>query len=502
MGLLAKALTINRPPAPIATPRAYPGFAPQGNYLGFANAYSSNEIVASAIDLRSYSASEPHIIGRRYRRNRPGTRNLTKTEHVEIKAEIDRMRKVLASKGMLPAQANHWLIQNGFYEEVPASPGVRILNNPNPFTSRGQLWATVTMDHDIAGNAFIYKARGALGNVGELWRLRPDRVKVIPDRVKHVGGYEYRVGREVFEFPAEDIMHFKTRHPLDDYYGMSPLMQLMERVNIDNFQRTFLRTFFERGGTGPGAILTSKTKLPDPTKQEIRERHRAQFGASGFLDLMIVDNTETTYTPMSLNRGLRDALPKEIDAQTEARIAMRLGIPGSILGLLIGYETSSYANQRQAWQVLWDVTMTPLLSDFDDVLNLSFTPEFGGLDEVAFELSDIKALQEDVDKIHDRHRKNVMAGMETLEEARESVGLAGMPGEGTFLIPGNVVPVRVTSGVIEMPQLPAPSDPVEAENVAILDEVRCPHCQRWAGANMNVGATAYCPTHKAFEVVG
>jgi HK97 family phage portal protein len=411
----------------------------QNGYLGFAGAYSSNEILARVIDLRADSASEPHIIGRRWRRAR---------------AEIRNEYKLMASRGIPLATQNAIMVRNGFIEEVPQHPAVRILNNPNPYTSRGQLWATVTMDRDIAGNAYVLKGRGPFGNVMELWRLRPDRVKVIPDPVNHIAGYEYRVGREVVTFAASDVMHFKTRNPLDDYYGMSPIMQLMERVNIDNFQRTFLRTFFERGGTGPGAILTSKSKLPPEAKDEMRQRHRAQFGSANFLELMILDNTETTYTPMSLNRGLRDALPKELDAVAEARITLRYGIPGSIAGVLIGYETSSYANQRQAWQVLWDVTMTPLLSDHDDVLNLSFTPEFAGLDEVLFDLSDIKALQEDVDKIRERNRKDLQAGGMFWEDFMESAG-RDPNGEGTIMVPSNMVPVRIRRGEMEMPEMPA-----------------------------------------------
>jgi HK97 family phage portal protein len=488
MGLVAKALV--RPPSPVITNRPY-AFGAQAGYLGFAAAYSSNEILARVIDLRADSASEPHIIGRRWRRAKAFGREAAR-------AEIKREFKALAAQGLPLAVQNAIMVRNGFYEEVPMHPAVQLLNNPNPFTSRGQLWATVTMDRDIAGNAFVLKARGALGNPMELWRLRPDRVKVIPDRVKHIGGYEYRVGRDVVEFAAEDVMHFKTRHPLDDYYGMSPIMQIMDIVSLDNFQRTFLRTFFERGGMGPGAILTSETKLSPDAKDEIRERHRQQFGGSSMLELMILDNTKSTYTPMSLNRGLRDALPKEIDGKVEARITMRYGIPGAIAGVLIGYETSSYANQRQAWQVLWDVTMTPLLSDHDDVLNLSYTPEFAGIDEVLFDLSDIKALQEDVDKIRERNRKDLQAGGMFWEDFMQNAG-RDPEGEGTLMIPSNMVPVRIgRGGAIEMPE-PKQIEAPQAEPAAIVDEVHCA-CGRWVGRNVNVGATIFCPKCKEYSV--
>jgi hypothetical protein len=70
---------------------------------------------------------------------------------------------------------------------------------------------------------------------------------------------------------------------------------------------------------------------------------------------------------------------------------MVLGIPGTILGLLIGYENMSLAGKKADWQVLWDVTMTPLLSDLDDVMNLSLVPEFSGIDEVLFDRAERQA---------------------------------------------------------------------------------------------------------------
>jgi phage portal protein BeeE/DNA-directed RNA polymerase subunit RPC12/RpoP len=227
------------------------------------------------------------------------------------------------------------------------------------------------------------------------------------------------------------------------------------------------------------------------TKEEIRTRHRRQYGPGNYLDLMILDNAETTYTQMGLNRGLRDALPKEIDAVQEARIAMVFGIPGSILGLLIGYESSSYANKRQDWQVFWDLTMTPLLSDLDDVLNLRLVPDFGAIDEVLFDLSDIRALQEDVDKIHERHRKNVAGGLESWQEGREAIGFDPNPADGTFLVPANYMILK--AGAFEAPPPPpAPPPALPPGPAALVEEVRCTKCGRKVGEGVNVGASLTC----------
>ena len=309
------------------------------------------------------------------------------------------------------------LVQNGFYEELPDHPMVRLLNTPNPFMSGDDLWGSVVIDRWLAGNAFILKARSDLRNVGELWRLRPDRVKVIADSTKFISGYEYKVGQETFTFPREDVMHFKTRNPMDPYYGLPLLMPILDAIAIDGSMKAYIRSFFDKGGTGPGAILTTKGKISEDDKTEIRNRMRRLLsGPQGYHETLILDSTESTYTQLGPGRGLTDALPKEVAAMIAAEISMCLGIPASILGQLIGLESSSYANKRADWQVLWDVNLTPLMGSIQNTINMSMlnpeAPDFRGIDEVQFDLSSIRALQEDEDALQERARKNFTVGIE------------------------------------------------------------------------------------------
>ena len=504
MGIWAQALQPlirgRRPPFPMQGSTFSP-ISPTGNVAGFSRAYSGNEIVFAAIEMLATSAGEPHITGRKLQRNSP-----------TFQQESARLQ----AKGLSIRDAKERMIRNGFHRELPNHPLVRLLNNPNPFMSRGQMWGTVVMDRSLAGNAYLLKARVAggpmEGAIAELWRLRPDRVKIIPDPKTFISGYEYRVGSETVLLPPEDVMHFKTRNPLNDYYGMPQLMSIAGRIDIDEYQKGFLRSFYERGGVGPGSILTVKRSLNELQKEEIRGRFGQRFGGPNAVhEMMILDNTEGTYTQMGLNRGLRDALPQEIDAMSEARIAMAFGIPGSILGLRIGYESSSFANKRQDWAVFWDLTMVPLLSDLDDVLNLSIVPDFTGIDDVTFDLSDIRALNEDVDKIHDRWRKDLLAGGVSLEEFREATGLDPDIEVGTFYVPSNVNPMP--AGEIDapaepppVPQLPPPS---EEQPQARMAEVRCKQirpngeiCGKLVGKNVALGAKLWCDRCNKEVIVG
>lgn len=447
---------------------SFPGFGQtDASYQATVRAYKGNEIVSAAVNLLSSSAAEPHVIGRRYRRNRP-----------QVRAEM----RHLNAQGLhdVPGRwaADSFMVRNGFWETLDTHPLVTLLNKPNPYQSRAEFMAQLVMDYYLAGKAFELKARygsGLLeGAVAERWRLRPDRVTPIPGDMSkgepYIKGYEYRIDSQTTRtLPAEDVVYYRALDPLNPYEGVSPIIAALERVEIDKTMRTFLRTFYQRGGAGVGGSLNIKGgTLDQKQKDDIRQRFQRIF-AGGQYDVLVSSAEDVQYTAFGLARGLTDALPKEVDNVNEARIAMVLRIPPGILGLLIGLETSSYANQRAAWSVFWTITMTPLLSRFEETLNQAYIqplpstgqPEFGGIDEVVFDLSDINALREDEDALQERARKNYSAGLAGFYESRVKIGYSPEPPEGElFSVPttGVLTPVERLGEAPEPPAAPPSED--------------------------------------------
>jgi HK97 family phage portal protein len=466
------------------------GTALPSQYGNYARAYSGNEIVFACIKMLADSVGEPHIVGRKFQRNSPEIRN-------EEKRLLDR--------GVSLRDAQARMIQNGFFKDLPTHPLIKLLDNPNPWMSRGDQWGHVVMDRALAGNAYLLKARwpeGPLaGTVAELWRLRPDRVKIIPSKTDYIEAYEYNAGRDTVKFPPEDIIHFKTRNPHDNYYGMPTVLPILSRVAIDEYMRGFLRTFFERGGTGPGAILTVKQKVTPADKDAIRERFGRQFGLQGgFHELMVLDQAESSYQNLGLDRGLRDALPKELDAVTEARIAMVFGIPGSLVGLLIAYNAGSgFAGKRSDWQVFWKLTMTPLLADMAADLNRQLVPDFGNIDEVLFNLADIWALQEDVDKLHERARQDYAAGGLGFKEFRELIGRNPALTDDVLMVPRLSVPTPVEQlGEVLLPDAAERAPKVEVDEEA----ERVPEAQDFLASPVLAEVHHKCGRLIAKEVMG
>lgn len=410
------------------------GISFPGSFAAYGGTSSANgwrnPTINAGLRLLAKSVAEPSFVGRRYRRNRN---------------QVRQAASLLKARGFRnDAGAKHvdtHLIVNGFMEQVFEHPLVTLLNHPHVGMTGDELWGlTAVLDQWLSGNAYILKARTDLGNVAELWRLHPARTRPLFDSKGMTVAFEYRAGATVIQYPAKDIIHIKTLNPDDDRIGVPLLLSVIDAIDIDSDMKGYLKSFYRTGGSGPGAILTTESTLTDEDIAEIRERKRRIFGGpAGAHEWLILDNQKTTFQSLGLDRGLAAGLPKEVAAMVSAELSMALGIPGSILGQLIGYESSSYANKRQDWQVLWDITLTPLMEQLDNAINAAFlsptNPEFAGIDEIYSDLSSIRALQEDDDAIQERHRKNVAAGLESWEEGRAAIGLDPNPPDGTYFLP-------------------------------------------------------------------
>ena len=502
MGLVASAfrplLVRNQAPAPASLTPVWQVGNPQpapGNYQSYARSgYQGNEIIFKCIEMRADSAAEPRVIGKR----RVG------------ESSRRQLRALAAEAGVSQLEIDHHLSPRALTETIEDHPAVRLLNHPNPFMSRFDFWATVNMHRDLAGNAYAWIGRDERDQPIELWLLRPDRVRVIPGG-RFIEGYRYTIGGKSYDIPARDVIHFKTRHPLDDYYGMPPLMSVLGRVDLDNYMRDFLLAFFRNGGS-PGAILAVKSKLSQDSKDEIRGKYRNQFGGpAGWFELMVLDSAEASYTPLTMQLGQRGLVVPELNAISETRQAMVFGIPLSILGALTGQESSSYANKRSDWQVLWDITLTPLYIDHAETLNLSYLPNFTGLDEVMFDLAAVRALQEDVDAVHARWLKDFQSGAVSYEEFRAGIGLAPKPAAGSiFYVPTQSVPVPVerlgeepatapaAAAMLMRSLLPPQPEPplLDAPRIERVIEARCPACNKLGGRNVIKGELVWCPRCK------
>lgn len=384
--------------------------------------YSGNEIVYSCIELRANTASEPKI-------------------HAKV--------------------GGKWTL------EESEAPILTLLRYPNPWMEGFEFFANVIMHLDIAGNAFALKERSASGKPVDLWLLRPDQVKIVPDPNRYISHYELDLGSgDSLRIPVEDIIHWKTRNPRGWFYGLSPMMAASGRIDIDNYMTTFVKAYFENAGV-PGGVLAIDGDLDDADRQELKERaQRSASGPDGWHSWLIL-NHKATFTPITNNLGSSGLVVPELEKATSRRLCAVYGVPGALVG--VNEDNTSYASlnviERHWWnqlRQLYKRLEAPLNSGpkkYQSQPQTGITQDFFGVEEVGFDMSEVRALQEDVDTIHERVRKDVVNTVATIEEARTKAGYGEVPEDGTFLVPSNMVAVpagAVKAGRIEMQAAPAP----------------------------------------------
>lgn len=344
--------------------------------------------------------------------------------------------------------------RKGSDEKLDKHAAVDLLNNPNPFMSRSRFWATLSMCLDIGGNAYIEKVRSGAGRVVELWTLRPDRVRVIPDAQKYIGGYRYEIGDRAFTLAAEDVIHLKTRHPLDDYYGLPPLAVIAGRVDVDVWARHFMESFFRNAGV-PAGLLNIVRTVNETEREAIRRRFRDLYGGpDGWWRLFVLDGGQAEYTPMGLPPGASGMALGDLNQINETRICGAYGVAPSLIPTMSGLNSSSYANRVSDRQLFWESTMIPLFAELDSAVTAGLGDEFPDLDRLEHDLSKVKALQEDQDKLNDRYVKRFQAGLVTWKEARMALGESDTPDE-----PGMLVMPMTSTEVWSDDMLKPPAEP-------------------------------------------
>jgi len=288
-------------------------------------------------------------------------------------------------------------------------------------------------------------------------------MRVVPDRNTFIQRYDYQIGSETIPIDVDDVIHFKLRNPVDRFYGMPPLMAAAGRTDVDNYMRDFVKSFFLNAGV-PAGLLSVKQKMSDDQKREVKGRWRSEFGGPrGWHELLILDNAEASFTPMTMQLGQRGLVIPDLDNISETRICMCFGVPTAIIGARVGLETSSYANLRMTQTFLWDNTLAPFYKRLSRTLTRNLRAELGSdLDRLEFDLSDVQALQEDEDLVHARMRADYAAGMIPLETVQNRIGLEESERKGTYLVPANMVPTPADS----LFELPAPP-PARSGNGAI-----------------------------------
>jgi phage portal protein BeeE len=259
-------------------------------------------------------------------------------------------------------------VRNGRPGDLFGTAALRVLEQPWPNGTTGDLLAHMIQDADLAGNAFVTRTGDRLA------RLRPDWVTIVmgSERDPDVGawdpesevlGYVYTPGgpgsgRAPVFLDRSVVAHFApTPDPLSPYRGMSWLTPVLREIGADVAMTDHKSAFLEHGAT-PNMVVSLDPAITT-----------AQFNA--WKDAFDAGHTgvQNAYKTLFLGGGAKVEVVgkdlqqldfKQVQGAGETRIAAAAGVPPVIVGLSEGLQAATYSNYSQARRRFADGTMRPL----------------------------------------------------------------------------------------------------------------------------------------------
>ena len=148
----------------------------------------------------------------------------------------------------------------------------QVLDGVNPFWSRQRFWYMVEVSLGLWGSAPVALFRNGLGQVKELWWLRPSRFKVVPDPASYIKGYIYSKDGADIAFAPDEVVWFRYPNPIEEYAGLSPIAALRMSIDMNVDAIRFNRRFFQNDATPGRVYLKSELDLTSAQAEELRLR--------------------------------------------------------------------------------------------------------------------------------------------------------------------------------------------------------------------------------------
>ncbi len=157
-----------------------------------------------------------------------------------------------------------------------------LLDAPNPYMSRFELFEQTIGMLELTGNAYWFLAGN--GVPSEIWPLRPDRVSIVPDPSRYVRGYVYEIDGQRIPLEPVEVVHFKRWHPANDYYGLSALEAGRMAVRSDQAMAEWNRNAFGQERGIPAGVLSIRDAISDTDFERMKAEWRQSYGGTAAQD--------------------------------------------------------------------------------------------------------------------------------------------------------------------------------------------------------------------------
>lgn len=331
-------------------------------------------------------------------------------------------------------------------EEITSGPVPDILRRVNPHWTFKRLMRMTELSMCLWGEAFWAVEKPPGGQPKQLWWMKSDRVKVVPDPQNYIKGYLYEGSTgELIPFAPSEVIWFRYPNPLDEMAGLSPVAAARLAADTSSAMMKSNRNLFSNGMQMGGLVTPAKDRTTfspeqaDDLEKKLEQRFKGVDKAHKWGVLRFdaqVQQMSVTPEDAQFIAGLN---------MTFRQVCRAYGVPSP---LLYDLEHATLANLRELQLTLWQDTLVPdaqfYAADIEEQLLPMFRRGRGAPrqpDHVAWDFSGVPSLQESSKAVWDRERQQIEVGALLINEWRKDKGLPPVPWGDVAWLQGAKVPV-------------------------------------------------------------
>ncbi|HWA70373.1 MAG TPA: phage portal protein [Rhizomicrobium sp.] len=335
------------------------------------------------------------------------------------------VRKIASAAASVP-----WLLYDGA-EELETHPLLALLVRPNMNEDGVALFERWYGFLQTAGNAYL-EGVTLDGTPRELHVLRPDRMTVVAGARGWPVGYDYRVDGQVTRIARDaagflPVLHATLFHPLDDYYGLSPLEVAATAIEVHNAGAQWTKALLDNAARPSGALIYKGPEgggLSDEQFTRLkRELEDAYQGAANAGRPMVLEGG-LDWKAMGYNPADMDFAETRSVAARE--IALAFGVPPMLLGIP---GDNTYSNYAEANLNFWRQSVLPLVARTAAALTRWLAPRFGEGLRIGYDTDAVEALADARQAVW---AKLDAASFLTVNEKRAAAGYSPLEGGDTL----------------------------------------------------------------------
>jgi len=314
----------------------------------------------------------------------------------------------------------------------------RLIKNPNPYQTRYNFWYITELCLELTGNAYWEIVRNAFDLPVEMYVLRPDRMKIVPDPQKYIKGYIYTVNLKDIKFNANEIIHLKLGNPTDDYYGLSPISAARRSVLLDRYAQEHAEEFF-KSGEMPGVVLEYDGTLSDVEWKRLNQRWaKAHRGIKKAHRTAIL---EGGLKAKDIGMTQQDAQFIKQRKMSREEMCAIYDIPPAMVGLL---EYANYANVFEQRRIWYTQGIRPRVKMKEETLNKFLIPQFRQYanDNLYVEFLMDEVLKADEETRYKMYDMAIKGGFMLINQARAKENWPAVPWGDRWFYPLNLLPTE------------------------------------------------------------